>query len=197
MTDTPAERREAAATRRRWITLAEIVAVAGVLIGAAGLWINWSDRRADEARTTAAAQSEARDRARLDVTGEVRDGRTILLKDERHDIQSARFVFPAILGVAPQAPAGDPVIDADWLEEALLKATDGGADEKSGRLPVLATLRYWDGDRARETTAIYDIVWSTHGRALRSRALTLDGLKLRQQGGSAAALTRLWSPPRG
>ncbi|HEX8554928.1 MAG TPA: hypothetical protein VF695_09495, partial [Sphingomonas sp.] len=147
MIDTPAERREAAATRRRWITLAEIVAVAGVLIGAVGLWINWSDRRAEDARTAAAAQGEARERARLDITGEVRDGRAILLKDERHDIQSARFAFPAALGVGAQAPPGDPVIEAEWIEEALLKASDGGEDDRTGRLPVLATLRYWDGDR--------------------------------------------------
>ena len=48
MSDTPSERAEAAATRRRWITLAEVVAVAGVLIGALTLYTNWSDRRADE-----------------------------------------------------------------------------------------------------------------------------------------------------
>ena len=33
-TKTPTERCEAAATRRRWVTLAEVVAVAGVLIAA-------------------------------------------------------------------------------------------------------------------------------------------------------------------
>ena len=39
------ETSEQAKTRRRWLTLAELVAVSGLLIGALTLWLNWSDKR--------------------------------------------------------------------------------------------------------------------------------------------------------
>ena len=190
------ETREQAATRRRWVTLAEIVAVAGVLIGALTLWSGWSDRREEREAATAAAASSAREQARLDITGTVQDGgNAILLADARHDIREARFAFPSALGVGAQQPAGDPAIEADWIAAPMLKLTDGGADDRTGRLPVLATIRYWDGDREREASAIYDIVWRTEGRMLQGRGFKLQGLKLRQRGGDVATLDRLWRRP--
>jgi len=186
------ETRDQADTRRRWITLAELVAVAGVVIAALTLWTSWSDKR--EARDNAVAS--AQDEARLDASGEVRDnGRSILITDERHDIREARFTFPSALGIAPQQPAGDPAMEAAWIAKPMLKLTDGGADDRTGRVPVLAAIRYWDGDRERQASAIYDLVWQTQGRMLRGRSFRLTGLKLRQHGGSVAALDRLWTHP--
>jgi hypothetical protein len=95
-----------------------------------------------------------------------------------------------------QRPAGDPEIAAEWVAPALLKLTDGGADERTGRLPVLITVRYWDGDVARSTSGVYDIVWRTKGQLLRGRALLLEGLKLRQRGGSQAAVDAAWKRVR-
>jgi len=190
------ETRDQAATRRRWITLAEIVAVAGVLIGALTLWTGWSDRREAREAASAAAADTARDQARLDITGTVQDGGdAILLADARHDIRDVRFRFPSALKVAARQPAGDPAIEANWIAAPMLKLTDGGADERTGRLPVLATIRYWDGDREREASAIYDVVWRTEGRMLQGRVFKLQGLKLRQRGGDAAALDRVWQRP--
>jgi hypothetical protein len=188
--DTPA------ATRRRWITLAELVAVAGVVIAGLTFWSSWSDRRDARVAAEAAAGADAREKARLEVTGEVRDGgRSILLRDERHDIQQVRFTFPAGLGVPAQEPAGDPAIDADWISSAMLKLTDGGADDRTGRLPVLASITYWDGDRARQTALTFDLIWRTEGRMLQGRTFKLEGLRLRQRGGSTAGLERLWRKP--
>lgn len=196
MSESREERQEAAKTRRRWLTLAEMVAVAGVLIAALGLWATWSDRRDDEAEKQASAAAAAGERARLDLTGTVEDGgRRVVLKDERHDIADARFVFPPALGVEPQHPQGDPAIEADWVAQPLLKLTDGGADERVGRLPVLATIRYWDGSAARTATATYELIWRTEGRFLKGRSLRLEGIKLRRRGGSAADLDRLWDRP--
>ena len=197
MSDTPAERQEAARTRRRWITLAEFVAVAGLVIAGLGLWASWSDRRADQAEKAATSAAAAQEGARLDISGTVRDGgRSLLLADERHDIQDVRFAFPPALGVAVRHPAGDPAIEADWIAQPLLKLTDGGADERTGRLPVLATVRYWEGDRSRTATAVYDVIWCTEGRFLQGRSLKLEGLRLRQRGGTVAALDRLWERPK-
>ncbi|KQU55750.1 hypothetical protein ASG67_06415 [Sphingomonas sp. Leaf339] len=182
------------ATRRRWVTLAEVVAVAGVLIAALTLWSNWSDRRADEAEKVAERTAERTERSRIDLTATVEDGgRRLALKDEKHDLQDLAVAFPRALGVAAKQPMSDVAILADWFEAPLLKLTDGGADEREGRLPVLVTVRYWDGDTQRSATGVYNVIWRTEGRLLRGRTVKLEGLRLRQRGGGQAQVDALWA----
>jgi hypothetical protein len=185
------ETADQARTRRRWITLAEVVAVAGVLIAALTLYLNFADRRADQADKAAAAAKDAVAQARVELAGTV-DGGTIALKDPRHDITDTTILFPKALGVGKQSPV-EPRIDDAVFRRPLLKLTDGGPDAQTGRLPVLITTRFWDGDRTRSARGIYDIVWRTHGRRFFGRALTLEGFRLRQTGGDAAALERAWA----
>jgi hypothetical protein len=193
-TETPNERREAAATRRRWVTLAEVVAVAGVLIAALTLWTNWSDHRADEADKIAAQSSAAHERSKIDLSAIVQDGGdTLLLKDARHDLQDVTITFPRALGVSAQRPPAEPVIDGSWFSAPLLKLTDGGSDDRAGRLPVLVSVQYFDGDATRSASGIYDVIWKTEGRVLRGRALKLEGLRVRQRGGDQAKLDAIWA----
>lgn len=184
------ETADQARTRRRWITLAELVAVAGVVIAALTLYLNVADRRADQAERAAAAQKDAKAQARVELTGTV-DGDAIALKDPRHDITDTVILFPKALGLGTQTPV-EPRIDAEMFRRSLLKLTDGGPDDRTGRLPVLITTRYWDGDTTRSARGLYDIIWRTHGRRLFGRALTLEGFRLRRTGGDAAALERAW-----
>jgi hypothetical protein len=194
MNETPAERKEAAATRRRWVSLAEILAVVGALIAALTLWSNWSDRRADEADKASTRASEQRAQSRVALSAEIQDGgKALLLKGERHEIQDAVIGFPKALGVAAQHPPADPVIAADAFDDALLKLTDGGADDRTGRLPVLVTVSYLDGETTRTTSGIYDLLWKTEGRMLRGRSLTLTGMKVRQLRGTQAQLDTIWA----
>lgn len=185
------ETADQARTRRRWITLAELVAVAGVVIAALTLYLNVSDRRADEAARAAAAQKDATAQSRVALTGTVDDA-SVTLKDPRHDITDTTILFPKALGVGKQAPV-EPRIDADMFRKPLLKLTDGGPDTRTGRLPVLITTRYWDGDATRSARGLYDIIWRTHGRRFFGRALTIEGFRLRQTGGDAAALESAWA----
>jgi len=192
--ETPTERREAAATRRRWVTLAEVVAVAGVLIAALTLWTNWSEHRADEADKIAAQSSAARERSRIELSAIVQDGGdTLLLKDARHDLQDVTVTFPRSLGVSPQRPPAEPVIEGAWFSAPLLKLTDGGSDDRAGRLPVFVSVQYFDGDTTRSASGIYDVIWKTEGRMLRGRALKLEGLRVRQRGGDQAKLDAIWA----
>ncbi len=182
------------ATRRRWVTLAEVVAVAGVVIAALTLWSNWSDRRADEAAKVAERTAEKSERSRIDLTGTVEDGgRRLALKDEKHDLQDLVVAFPRALGIGAQQPVSDVAILTNWFEAPLLKLTDGGADEREGRLPVLVTVRYWDGDAQRSSTGVYNLIWRTEGRLLRGRTVKLEGLRLRQRGGGQAQVDALWA----
>ena len=190
MSETIEERRR----KRRWINLAELVAVAGVLIAAAGLYLTWSDRR----DRTAAETQVAHDSGRFDIRAQAtaRGDALLLARDERHDIESATVTFPPALGVAPQEALADR-IERSWFEKPLLKATDGGADDRTGTLPMLIRLRYTDGDTTRTTGGIYDVVWRTQGRTFPlGRSLKLEGLRLRERAGTAARLDALWQPDR-
>src|SRR3546814_17732654 len=61
---------EAAANRRRWITIVEGIAIAGVALDALKLWTHWSDHRDEDAERKAeqAAQGHAHTLAPLDAT---------------------------------------------------------------------------------------------------------------------------------
>jgi hypothetical protein len=190
MSETPDQAR----TRRRWVSLAELVAVAGVIIGALTLWNSWSERRADQASKAAEQSAAARAEARVDLTATPRrDGRELLIKDERHELQDVGIVFPSALGVAAQHPVAEAVIDASGdLGKTMLKLTDGGTDDRAGRLPALITVSYVDGDATRTTTGLYDVIWHTGGRLIGGRTFRLDGLRLRQRAGTPAALAAAW-----
>ena len=86
-----------------------------------------------------------------------------------------------------------PIRSASWFAPALLAATDKGPDEQSGRLPVLITVGWWDGDAKRTSTARYDLLWRTHGRVLQGRKLELTGIALVDRTSSAAALDKAWA----
>ncbi len=185
------ETSDQAATRRRWVTLAEVVAVSGMLIGALTLWLNWSDKRdaAIEKAATAAAASAAEARFALHVV--VEDGQ-VTLSDPTHEIIDTHLTFPSKLGVGVQSPA-TPRIERDWFDSALLKATKEGPDSREGRLPVLVTASYRVGNASKQAKAIVDVVWKTHGRLVGGRALEIEAARVRQIGGDAARVDALWA----
>lgn len=192
-----AEAAERAKSRRRLLTLAEFVAVAGLIVASLTLYLNWSQRRSEAADKAASASAQRHERGRLDLTATVEgDGRRLTLRDPNHDIQDVVIAFPTKSGIARQAPVGDPVIDADPIAGPMLALTDGQADTREGRLPVLIITRYWDGDSARTVSGLYDLVWSTHGRLLRGRTLRLEGLRLRDRDGTVAKLDAAWAARR-
>jgi hypothetical protein len=186
------ESAEQRTARRRWLNLAELVAVAGLLIAALTLWLNWSDRREDKAQAAAASAAAARDKLRFELRGKVDDDEILLLRDERHALGDVRVTFPRALGVSPQ-DAVLQTIEKDWFKDALLRATDGGPDERTGRLPVLVDYEYMVDDTEHRRRAVFDIVWRTDGRPLRGRSLKLVDFRLRQPGGDQAALDAAWS----
>ena len=181
-------------TRRRWLNLAELLAIAGVVIAALTLWSNWQDRRADQQEKVAERADAARVKSAVLLDGTVEDGgRRLKLVDADHPVRSIDVRFPAALGADPHQALVEPRIEADWIEAPLLKLTDGGKDAREGRVPVLITADWWDADQHRSSRAIYDLVWRTEGRFLRGRALRLEGVVLRERGGSPARLEALWA----
>lgn len=184
---------EAAATRRRWINLGEFVAVAGLIIAAVGLWLTYRDRQADEADKQAERKAEATERSLYVVKTSLRGNDVVIEPDDRHALGDVAATFPSALGIAPQT-SPTQTIPEGWFKSALLKATDGGADDQEGKLPVLLTVNYMDGDQQRATTGIYDIVWRTKGGGLLGgRSLKVVGMRLHERGGSQKRLDALWA----
>lgn len=176
--------------RRRWLNLAELVAVAGVVIAALGLYLTWSDRR--EAAAERAASTVAGARLELSATP-ADDGTTLRLTDAKHELSDVTVRYPTALGVAVQRPAGEPEVSSAPFRDVLLRLTDGGPDERTGRLPVLIAASYVDGDATRTASGLYDVTWRTRGRFAKGRGLALTGLRLRQRGGGPAALDAAWA----
>ncbi len=191
------ETADQAATRRRWISLAEIVAVSGVIIGALTLWMNWSERRSEAQEKVVAAQAASAAEARLALHAELADGgKEVRLTDPAHDLLETTIRFPTVLAIGQQRPA-TPRIERDWFADAVLKATDGGADKREGRLPVLVSTRYRVGDKTREGQAIVDVVWRTNGRLIGGRTLSIESAQVREPGGSVKRIDALWKAALG
>jgi hypothetical protein len=184
--DTPQEARavEAAAIRRRWISLGEMLAVLAVGISAMTLYLNWSDKQ-DERADKASEGRQASARAAKLVLNAKPDGddRLVLMPAAPDQIvQSQTLIFPAALGIAPVSTTGEPRIEADWFDDALKKARakaklpdNSVGDEK---LPVVITTRFVVNGEAREDSAIYDIGYGIAGRWLSGHDVTLRGLSL-------------------
>lgn len=186
--ETPKETRaaEAAAIRRRWITLGEVLAVLAVSISALTLYLNWADKkdeRADKAAERAAESRKASSRAAALVLNadSVKDDQ-IALKPNDPDqvIQSQTILFPRALGIAPVDTTGDPRIEAGWFDSALKKARakaklpdDSVGDE---RLPVVITTRFVVSGDAHENVALYDIGYGIKGGWIAGHSLSLRGL---------------------
>ncbi len=188
------ETSDQAQTRRRWITLAEVVAVAGVVIAALTLYSNWQERRDTAADKAIEQASATRDKTRFVLRGTpAADKRAIMLtREEAHPLGDIRVTFPTALGVSPQDSVTQ-TIPVDWFDDALRKATDGGADDLTGRLPVLIRYTYFTDDQPTTRQAIYDLVWQTHGRRFKSRAVELLDLRLRESGGNQQRIDALWA----
>lgn len=184
---------EAAATRRRWINLGEFVAVAGLIVGGIGLWLNWSDHRSDLAEKQAEKTVAAQQSARYEIVGSVdRHGDIQILRDPRHALGDVTVIFPSALDLGTKTSPYQSIA-RHWYEAALLKATDGGPDTRTGTLPVLLTVQYFDDDTPMVARGMFDIVWKTDGRFLLGRTLHVVGFKRRGRAGGQAALDAAWA----
>jgi hypothetical protein len=176
---------EAAAIRRRWLSLGETLAVVAVLISALTLWLNWSERSDDKTQKATEANQAATRAATLTLSVQA-DG-----KGTRLDLRPAAsgqqileqtVLFPAALGVDPVETTGDARIESDWFEDALKNARNkaGLPDDSRGdeRLPLLLKTRFIADGKSHEDMTIYDLGYTIQGRMLSGHVVTLRGLSL-------------------
>jgi hypothetical protein len=180
--ETPAQAAEAAAIRRRWITLGEILAVVAVLISGLTLWNSYSERSATEAERAAEKEKEAA-RSQALVLKAAGGGKRLALSavDPAQAIQSQTIAFPAALGVGPIETLIEPRIEAGWIKQAVKKArASGNAGKASGdaRMPVAITTRFISGGQSFQDVSIYDVGYRREGELLGGSDVELLGLSL-------------------
>lgn len=192
---------EAAAIRRRWITLGEVLAVLAVLISGLTLWNSYSERSSTEAARARDEHRQAAVSRRLLLKAE-RNGKRLNLaaRDEGQAIQSQTIVFPASLGAAPIDTLIEPRIEAAWIRAAVKKAKEISPQtvRSSGdaRLPVAITTRFVSGGESLTDTAIYDVGYKyDDGGLLGGSGVELHGLSLVErvkERNAGARLDALW-----
>ncbi|SNT04620.1 hypothetical protein SAMN06295912_13414 [Sphingomonas laterariae] len=180
---TPQEQQ--AATRRRWLTLAELLGVAAVAISGLTLWDSHNDRVREREDKAAAAQKASTRSATLALRGTPdREGDVIALAPlgETQAIQGQTIILPTALAIAPVETTGDPRIEADWLADGLKRARrETGAPDRSvgdERLPILIVTRYLADGTLHEDRALYDLGYALDGQFLGSSRLRIRGLSL-------------------
>ena len=176
----PVEKEEAARTRRRWLTLAEILGVAAVLISGLTLWNSYKQRTGEEAEKAEERQqaSAAAQTLLLRGTSDREGGRLALAPaDAAQTIQDQRVLFPSALGVAAVETVSEPRIEAAWFEQALLHAREEESDRRGdARLPVAIQTSFFAGGEMHRDVAIYDLGYRIEGGGL------LDGQDVRLRG---------------
>jgi hypothetical protein len=175
---------EAAAIRRRWITLGEILAVIAIFISALTLWNSWSERHDSDAAKQAEAQTVSNRAVTLALTATASHDDVLALKpaSAEQSVQTQIIAFPKSLGLDPVTTTGEPRIEAAWFERALKRARNeaGLPDDSRGdeRLPVAITTRFLVDGKMHEDIALYDIGYTIAGRWLSGHHVTLRGLSL-------------------
>jgi predicted xylose isomerase-like sugar epimerase len=164
---------EAAAVRRRWITLAEVLGVIAVAISGLTLWNSYRQQNADEADKEAArSQAAAQAQTLLLRASPDREGRTLGFASAGtgQAIQNQTILFPGPLNVAAVDTVIEPRIEAGWFEDKLLRARQA-ADERNEsrgdqRVPVGITTFFFSGGAMHRDSAIYDIGYRIEGGGL-------------------------------
>jgi hypothetical protein len=188
---------EAAAIRRRWITLGEILAVAAVVISGLTFWNSYQERSRAEAERTA-EKKEKSVKAQTLMLKASGGGSSLDLAPlgTEQAIQSQTILFPSALQ-RPAIQTVDPRIEANWIEAAAKKAGKlgtGGKEAGDARLPIAITTRFISGGDSYTDAAIYDIGYRLDTGLLDTDA-DLLGLSLVERSRSdrlQARLDALW-----
>jgi hypothetical protein len=194
---------EAAATRRRWINLGEILAVTAVIISALTLWLNWSERSDSSAQHAAETNRAAVRAATLVMTAEpANSGAALTVRPVSPDqaIMGQTIRFPDALKIDPVETTGPPRIESDWFDghvkRARKKANMPDVSRGDERLPVILETRFVADGQPHDDIAIYDIGYTIRGGLLGGHDVHLRGISLvkRVKGKAAmAALNARWN----
>jgi hypothetical protein len=171
----------------RWLTLAEFVGLAALVIAGLGYWDAHRERgiqERDRAAALAERQAElkaASIRPGFLMTGAVEGAGTKVRLTSVHPeqvIQTQTVWFPILIHADSIETTGNPRIEAAWLD-GLAKAA---GKARSGRVPVGVQTVYIEDGQTKTDRALYKLGYRLHPRLLGGPKVELEGLSLARRG---------------
>lgn len=159
-------------TRRRWITLGEIIALLALIVSAAGVWIAWKSSNQEKSERVVEQHSSVP--LALRGTADA-DGRTLTIvpADPSHALEGLTVT---IKGASPIDVGSDGRLSASDLESAL-KDRDKEAKDVSYSVPVRIDARYVEAGKDRRGGGNYVLRYRWEGGGIFSgRSLHILGL---------------------
>ncbi len=156
-------------SRRRWVTLGEIVALLALVVSAAGLWLTWKNS-GDDKPTRVVEQKQA---IALTLRGRAgNDGRSLTIEpvEASHALESMTLT---IKGASPIEVGSDGELDASDVEAALKNREE---DKGPHSVPVRIAARYVEMGKDRRGGGTYVLRYRWEGGGIfGGRSLKLTG----------------------
>lgn len=169
-TETPEAR-----TRRRWITLGEVIGIAALVVSGLSYW----DAHRERAATRAPAAAVRAGPLVLSGTVDAAGDRIALKPAGDAVIQTQAIRFPTTIRKDAVETTGNARIEVAWFESGLRAALrDAKLHSGRHRLPLVVDTVYVSGAVTATDHALYDLGYSLHGRLLRPDAITIEGVSL-------------------
>ena len=156
-------------SRRRWVTLGEIIALLALLVSAAGVWLTWKTSGEDKPTRVV----EQRQAIPLTLRGRAGDGGRSLTIEPVESGHALESLTLTIKGADPIEVGSDGELSASDVESALK-----GRDEAKGshRVPVQIAARYVEAGKDRRGGGTYVVRYRWDGGGLfGGRSLKLTG----------------------
>jgi hypothetical protein len=159
-------------TRRRWITLGEIIALLALVVSAVGVWIAWKSSNQDKPTRIVEQRSSVPLALRGTTDG---DGRTLTIMpaDPSHALEGLTLT---IKGASPIEVGSDGRLTASDVEAAL-KGREKEAKDVTHSVPVRIDAHYVESGKERRGGGAYLLRYKWEGGGLfGGRSLHLVGL---------------------
>ena len=160
-------------TRRRWINLGELIALAALIVSALGVWIAWKSSSQD--KTTRIVEQKSAVPLALRGTIDA-DGRTLTIMpaDPSHGLEGLTV---RIKGASPIEVGSDGRLYASDLESAL-KGREKEPKDVTLSVPVRIDARYVEAGDDRRGGGSYQLRYKWEGGGLfGGRSVHLIGLR--------------------
>ena len=148
-------------TRRRWITLGEIIAIAALIVSAVGVWIAWKNSNQDKPTRVV----EQRSAIPLALRGSTNSDGSILAitaADPSHALESLTVT---IKGAPPIDVGSDGRLSASDVAAAL-KGREKEAKDVAHSVPVRIDAHYVEAGADRRGGGLYSLRYKWEGGGL-------------------------------
>ena len=148
-------------TRRRWITLGEIIAIAALIVSAVGVWIAWKNSNQDKPTRVV----EQRSAIPLALRGGANSDGSILAITAADPSHALEWLTVTIKGAPPIDIGSDGRLSASDVAAAL-KGREKEAKDVAHSVPVRIDAHYVEAGADRRGGGLYSLRYKWEGGGL-------------------------------